>query len=708
MKKFAKIVGAFVLTMTMFLSGCMNILDGIISEQGEDTVEQSDTESQEKPESLNLNGYTLIRGENEDPTIVAAISEAYTSMMSSYNLDVSFGIDAEIREGDKEIIFGSTNRSVDKNLRYSDYSIDYKNGKIYICGGSGEAIKKAVDWMCKSCVTDGVLSLDKIPCEYNASYSLESLKVFGIPVKDFSVELGEGEADDELYKWLGSRTGMRRVSESGYVIKVVADPTLNFSEIGVELVGKELLLSASAHLGDLTVVTDFFLDAIKTRSSDDLEFNGRDVIEMPENTTLQDVRSVSATTKMVYAETDKDPLSYKVGDDIVFICSLYADKTLVSCPQFSWVANTADGQVYMGEAEGSYGKLIVKIPATSAGDVRIKVLVKDENGAYISDVKQSGNYDSAPVFSVVVNADEVTTKKQEPSDFDAFWAAQVNKVMAVDPDVISMEKVSSPSGIQTLDNAVANASAYNFYRVKIQTPEECGFAVGYLSIPKNAKSLGITVVFNGYGVGDLSPYVSPTNIVLNVCAHSYELGQSSSYYSNLLANYGFTGNESRDKVYFRTMIMRDLQAVRFIKAYAGTEGVKINGTTGSLGVWNGKLRLYGGSQGAFQGIAVAALDKDVTDAYWYIPWMCDIGGTASVFRPTYTDALRYYDTVYFGRRIGENVNVTLTAGLGDYICPPSGVVALFNEMQGNVTLYFKQGMTHGYTPAIAPTTMYQK
>jgi cephalosporin-C deacetylase-like acetyl esterase len=336
--------------------------------------------------------------------------------------------------------------------------------------------------------------------------------------------------------------------------------------------------------------------------------------------------------------------------------------------------------------------------------VRLKVLVKDENGALISEIKQDLSY------SVVVNADEVTTHKQEPSDFDAFWAAQVAKVTAVSPDVISMEKVSSPAGIQCLDGAVANASAHDFYRVKIKTPDECGYAVGYLTIPKNAKpnSLGITVVFNGYGVSDLSPYISPSNIVLNVCAHSIELGRESGYYKNLLANYGFTGNENRDTSYFRTMIMRDLQAVRFIKAYAGTEGVNINGAKSSLGIWNGKLKLYGESQGAFQGIAVAALDKDVTDAYWYIPWMCDVGGTASEFRPKYTDALRYYDTVFFSKRIDDKVNITLTAGLGDYICPPSGVVALFNEMGGHVTMYFKQGMTHGFTPDGAATTIYQK
>ena len=88
--------------------------------------------------------------------------------------------------------------------------------------------------------------------------------------------------------------------------------------------------------------------------------------------------------------------------------------------------------------------------------------------------------------------------------------------------------------------------------------------------------------------------------------------------------------------------------------------------------------------------------------------MCDVGGTASEFRPKYTDDLRYFDTVYFGRRIDDKVNITLTAGLGDYICPPSGVVALFNEMGGHVTMYFKQGMTHGFTPDGAATTIYQK
>ena len=695
MRAFIKKFGVVFLLLSVLLTSCGK----------PDAGNDGDKTNPNVGKTLDLNGYTIVRGEKEDQDVITAISSFYSSLKSNHNVDVSFAVAEHDPESDREILFGATNRSEGKNHRYSDYSIDHKDGKLYIDGGSADAIGAACEWLLANCIADGVASLEKLPYEYRAQYSLENLKVFDIPLSEFSIEESSEESVDKLQKWLGSRTGMRRVSENGYVIRVVADKALNFDEIGIELVGKELLLSASAHLGDLSVVTDYFLDAIKTRSSDELTFNRREQIEMPEPIiTLEDIRSVNATSKLIYAETDKDPLAYKIGDDVVFACSLYADNKLVSCPHFSWTANTADGQVYMGESDGAFGKVIVKIPATAQGVIRLKVLAKDENGALISEVKQDLSQ------SVVVNADEVTTHKQEPNDFDEFWASQVAKVTAISPDVISMEKVSSPSGIQCLDGAVSSAASHDFYRVKIKTPDECGYAVGYLTIPKNAKpnSLGITVVFNGYGVSDLSPYISSSNIVLNVCAHSIELGRASSYYSNLLANYGFTGNENRDTSYFRTMIMRDLQAVRFIKAYAGTEGVSINGAKSSLGIWNGKLKLYGGSQGAFQGVAVAALDKDVTDAYWYIPWMCDVGGTASEFRPKYTDDLRYFDTVYFGRRIDDKVNITLTAGLGDYICPPSGVVALFNEMGGHVTMYFKQGMTHGFTPDGAATTIYQK
>ncbi|MBO7309961.1 MAG: hypothetical protein J6U86_01040, partial [Clostridia bacterium] len=616
MKSFVKRLGIILLVLCMLLVGCRKT-------------------DQETVTSIDLNGYKLIRGEDESPDMINAISKFYFTLKNDYKLDVTFGVDTDIAESEKEILFGTTNRSTDKNHRYSDYSIEYKDGKIYISAGSDEAITAAAKFITEQCISEnGVLSLEKIPYEYKTQYSMEALKVFGIELNKFSVVEIEGDADDTIRKWLGSRTGMRRVSEEEYFINVVLDPTLNLDEISIKLVGKELLLAASEHYGDLTLVTDYFLKAIKTKdkNSDNLTFDEVITVEIPENTTLSDIRDVTASTKMVYGETDKDPLGYKVGDNVVFICSLYADGKLVSCPTFSWIAKTADGKTYLNEASGSHGKLVVKVPATAAGVIRLDVSVVDEDGVNIFvKNKEDTSYKQDSTFSVVVNASEVTTTKSEPADFDSFWATQVAELNGTAPDVISMEKVTNVGGVNSLDGAAYATSGHDFYRVTIQMPDGFDPAVGYLTIPKGVTSAGITVVFEGYGVRDLTPYISPSDIVLNVCAHSYELGREASYYKNLaegaLENYGFT-NTDRDKVYFKNMILRDLQAVRFIKAYAGTTGVSIEGGANtSLGKWNGKLRTYGQSQGGFQGIAVAALDKDVTDGYWISPWLCDIGGT---------------------------------------------------------------------------------
>lgn len=136
---------------------------------------------------------------------------------------------------------------------------------------------------------------------------------------------------------------------------------------------------------------------------------------------------------------------------------------------------------------------------------------------------------------------------------------------------------------------------------------------------------------------------------LNIAAHSLELGKPSWYYTQQaygkLKDYGFKAeyNATRETVYFREMILRDVQGVRFMKRYFGADGPDVR----FKGLWSDKkiLTLSGGSQGGFQCAAVAALEPGVTQAMLYIPWLCDIGGCgtdgrqASTFMPTYTEAL---------------------------------------------------------------------
>ena len=66
------------------------------------------------------------------------------------------------------------------------------------------------------------------------------------------------------------------------------------------------------------------------------------------------------------------------------------------------------------------------------------------------------------------------------------------------------------------------------------------------------------------------------------------------------------------------------------------------------------------------------------------------------WRPDYADGLGYYDTATMGKRI--KCPTSITTGLGDYVCPPSGVSVLYNNIKAPKTIEYTQGSTHGYNP----------
>ena len=136
------------------------------------------------------------------------------------------------------------------------------------------------------------------------------------------------------------------------------------------------------------------------------------------------------------------------------------------------------------------------------------------------------------------------------------------------------------------------------------------------------------------------------------------------------------------------MTLRVLRALEFIKAQPE---------------WDGRtLVVVGGSQGAFQALLAAALDPDVSQCVAAKPWLCDLGGVTlgrlKGWRPDHTPALDYFDPVHHARRI--RCETLLSIGLGDYVCPPSGVAVLFNNIPADVPkrLEYRPGETHSHTP----------
>ena len=414
MRTFIKKFGVVFLLLSVLLTSCGKT-DG-------NGGEPSSSDGQ----YLDLNGYTIVRGEKEDQDVITAISSFYSSLKSKHNVDISFAVAEHDPESDKEILFGATNRSEGKNHRYSDYSIDHKDGKLYIDGGSADAIGAACEWLLANCITDGVASLEKLPHEYHAQYSLENLKVNGVLLSEFTVARDTDGLIDEMWQWIGPRAGWRKTSENGYVIKVVEDATLYLNEVGMELVGKDLLLSASSHLGNPAVAVDHFLKLIQANNGNEIVLNKKTQIDLPKPTTpLKDVRDVSAQTKAVSAEVLG---TYRVGDEAIFVCTLNADKTVVSCPKFTWTATTDDGKTYSGEADGAYGKAVIKIPATGAGGIRLKVLVKDENGQLISGVEQSESPEAGPLFTTII----------KPADGDSIYMKEIPDCFETTPIVYAV------------------------------------------------------------------------------------------------------------------------------------------------------------------------------------------------------------------------------------------------------------------------------
>jgi cephalosporin-C deacetylase-like acetyl esterase len=119
--------------------------------------------------------------------------------------------------------------------------------------------------------------------------------------------------------------------------------------------------------------------------------------------------------------------------------------------------------------------------------------------------------------------------------------------------------------------------------------------------------------------------------------------------------------------------------------------------------WNGKdLYLAGGSQGAFQAVAVAALSDGISGCFIRVPWFCDlyaskVGRIGSTFRPNPAPGLGYFDTVNFAKRV--KAPVAIEAGLSDWVCPPSGVRVLYNNLKYSAKMTMYQGLDHGGYPA---------
>jgi len=393
---------------------------------------------------------------------------------------------------------------------------------------------------------------------------------------------------------------------------------------------------------------------------------------------------------------DREIPVYGIGEKMTFTFQLRGfagmDKSKFV---FDWTRTADDGKKESGKATAAE-PLVLATSLDRPGFVRYYVELKDAAGKVVQRTSSSGS--GQDVFfdgGAGVDIFKIRQGVPEPDDFDAFWAKHKANLAKV-----------AWRGQEKLEKVASKNPKVEVYKVSV--PCAGGMpTTGFLYVPvaaKDGRKFPAEIGFSGYGASWNA--TQPTDarmkgdaIVFNCSAHGFELMREKEYYQALRKKVSVNGcgyafdpktNADPETAYFCGMTYRVLRALEFLK---------------SRSEWDGKnLLAHGGSMGGLQTVWAAALDPAVTFARPDIPWCCDIGGeTVGRNRGTWyvkwaAPGLGYYDPVNMAKRIPATTKFQIPRfGLGDYICPPTGVMAMYNNVpctDKRATGF--QNSTHGY------------
>lgn len=165
-------------------------------------------------------------------------------------------------------------------------------------------------------------------------------------------------------------------------------------------------------------------------------------------------------------ESEKDALSYKIGDEITFRFTLkYNSNEIVGCREFRYTV-TADGaKSYTGKISGSTGECKITLPSDyvkQPGAACVSVTARSEKGAILSTC----------MAGVIVNMEEIVAMTDMPDDFEEFWKGNLKKLITVDPT-----DTKAPSGDKHESNY------FHYYKMDeryMQNSINCSEMIPYL------------------------------------------------------------------------------------------------------------------------------------------------------------------------------------------------------------------------------------
>ncbi len=415
----------------------------------------------------------------------------------------------------------------------------------------------------------------------------------------------------------------------------------------------------------------------------------------------------------------------KIGEDVTFYITLNANNTIVG----------ADG--IKCEIHGDNRELVTEIYHMDSGEIFITVPGLEQPGLVqmkITAVDALGNAITSPevksiTIGAFVEAEEITNAKGTPDDFSEFWQELIDELYTIDPF-----DTSAPADDQDSENyyhltkiTAENITYYkeqtswqsygrgittdalnyvDIYEFALKAPGKMP-ATGFITIPKDtSKTYPIKLTTCGYGIYRAFMKWDTNCISVSMNTHGeenmvsndvYQMFRSTSINSGGLSGYGIQAAdyENPENAYFTYVLLRNMQALRFAKAY--TENI-----------WNGTITAEGASQAGFQSIAAAALatlthgDIKIESVNATVPWLCDIGGdvlgrkVCDILK--YYEGVEYFDSANFAKLISSETTVTIKGGFADPTVSPTGVISIYNNLNCPKTLVFVQNHDHSSAP----------
>lgn len=291
---------------------------------------------------------------------------------------------------------------------------------------------------------------------------------------------------------------------------------------------------------------------------------------------------------------------------------------------------------------------------------------------------------------VAIEPCDIRPTGSEPSDFDSFWEAAVQRARSLPPNVSLSYRADKSDDSQKT------------YKLTMDNIDQ-KIISGWISIPNCRGPYPAIIRLPSYGrepIGPMSNFATEGAISITLSVHSYDTEKKVPQEIAYQPQDHFLDRHTN---YFKAPILACIRVIDYLESRTDYDGrnLAITGVSqgGGLAMMvaglDPRVQLLVQSQAAFCNHAGASKDHPSGFPYW-VKNGRDIGADETqVLRET-----AYYDAVFFARRFrGKSLHVV---GYKDDVCPPATVFAAINEMPGEKLLLHGTETGHESHPDFWP------